>query len=77
MNSVGPQHQFYVPTGNLMEQGQNTLAIAVWGLDAVGGGLAGVSLVAEGDQADGIPVQQVPSPGYPAAVYGRPRPKDR
>jgi hypothetical protein len=33
-----------------------------------------VSLVAMGDQAGGVPVRPVPSPGYSAAVYGPPTP---
>jgi beta-galactosidase GanA len=74
VNNVGPQHQFYVPAGILNDHGPNTLAIAVWGLDATGGGLAKVSLVAMGNQAGGLPVQPVRSPGYSAAVYGQPTP---
>ena len=72
VNNVGPQHQFYVPAGILNDRGGNTLAIAVWGLDDPGGGLDQVSLVAEGNQAGGIPVDQVQSPSYSAGVYGRP-----
>jgi beta-galactosidase GanA len=72
VNNVGPQHQFYVPAGILNDQGSNTLAIAVWGLDDTGGGLDQVSLVAAGGQAGGIPVSPVASPGYSAAVYGPP-----
>jgi beta-galactosidase GanA len=72
VNNVGPQHQFYVPAGILNEHGGNTLAIAVWGLDDTGGGLDQVSLVAEGNQAGGVPVSQVASPGYSARVYGSP-----
>ena len=72
VNNVGPQHQFYVPAGILNDQGGNTLAIAVWGMDATGGGLDQVSLVAAGDQAGGVPVRPVLSPGYSAAVYGPP-----
>jgi beta-galactosidase GanA len=72
VNNVGPQHQFYVPSGILRDDGSNTLAIAVWGLDATSGGLPKVSLVAMGNQAGGVPVQPVASPGYSAAVYGRP-----
>jgi beta-galactosidase GanA len=72
VNNVGPQHQFYVPAGILNEHGGNTLAIAVWGLDDTGGGLDQVSLVAEGNQAGGVPVSQVASPGYSARVYGPP-----
>jgi beta-galactosidase GanA len=72
VNNVGPQHQFYVPAGILNDHGSNTLAIAVWGLDGSGGGLDQVSLVAAGNQAGGVPVQPVASPGYSAAVYGPP-----
>ena len=72
VNSVGPQHQFYVPAGILNDHGANTLAIAVWGLDAAGGGLDQVSLVAAGDQAGGVPPAQVASPGYSPEVYGPP-----
>jgi beta-galactosidase GanA len=72
INNVGPQHQFYVPAGILNDQGSNTLAIAVWGLDATGGGLDQVKLVAAGSQAGGVPVRPVDSPGYSADVYGPP-----
>ena len=72
VNNAGPQHQFYVPAGILNEHGTNTLAIAVWGLDQAGGGLDAVSLVAAGDQAGGVPVAPVSSPGYNPAVYGPP-----
>ena len=72
VNNVGPQHQFYVPAGLLNDQGDNTLAMAVWGMDATGGGLDQVSLVAAGNQAGGVPVRPVLSPGYSAAVYGAP-----
>jgi len=72
VNNAGPQHQFYVPAGILDDQGSNTLVIAVWGLDATGGGLDQVSLVAAGNQAGGVPVRQVASPGYSAQVYGPP-----
>lgn len=44
----------------------------MWGLDATGGGLDQVSLVAAGNQAGGVPVRPVLSPGYSAAVYGAP-----
>ena len=46
VNNVGPQHQFYVPAGILKDNGSNTLAIAVWGMNQAGGGLDAVSLVA-------------------------------
>ena len=71
-NQLGPQHRFYVPAGILNQDGMNTLAIAVWGLDQSGGGLDKVSLVALGDQSGGVPVQTVYSPGWNPAVYGPP-----
>jgi beta-galactosidase GanA len=72
VNNEGPQHQFYVPAGILNDHGSNTLAIAVWGLDQAGGGLDDVSLVAAGNQAGGVPVAPVASPGYNPAQYGAP-----
>jgi beta-galactosidase GanA len=72
VNNVGPQHQFYVPAGILNDDGQNTIAIADWGLDSTTGGLDQVSLVAAGNQATSLRVGQVASPGYSAAVYGPP-----
>jgi beta-galactosidase GanA len=72
INNVGPQHQFYVPAGILNDRGPNTLAIAVWGMDATSGGLDQVSLVAEGNQAGGVPVFGVDSPGYNPLQYGPP-----
>jgi beta-galactosidase GanA len=72
VNNVGPQHQFYVPAGILNDHGGNTLAIAVWGLNQAGGGLDQVSLVAAGNQAGGLPIAPVASPGYSPAVYGPP-----
>jgi len=74
VNNMGPQHQFYVPAGILRPRGDNTLAIAAWGLDATGGGLDQVSLVAEGNQAGGVAAAPVSSPGYSARVYGSPTP---
>ncbi len=71
-NKLGPQHRFYLPAGILNEDGNNTLAVAVWGLDPSGGSLAKVRLVALGDQSGGVPVQGVYSPGWNPSVYGRP-----
>ncbi len=70
-NKLGPQHQFYIPAGILNQDGNNTLAIAVWGLDQ-SAGLDQVKLVALGDQSGGVPVQNVNSPAYNPAVYGPP-----
>jgi beta-galactosidase GanA len=72
VNNVGPQHQFYVPAGILNDHGGNTLAIAVWGLNQAGGGLDQVKLVTAGNQAGGLPISSVASPGYSAATYGAP-----
>jgi Beta-galactosidase jelly roll domain len=71
-NQLGPQHRFYLPAGILNQNGTNTLAIAVWGLDQSGAGLDKVKLVALGDQSGGVPVQTVYSPGWNPAVYGAP-----
>ncbi|HEY2240069.1 MAG TPA: beta galactosidase jelly roll domain-containing protein, partial [Streptosporangiaceae bacterium] len=72
VNNVGPQHQFYVPAGILNDHGGNTLAIAVWGLNQAGGGLDQVKLVTAGNQAGGLPISPVASPGWSAATYGAP-----
>ncbi len=72
VNNVGPQHQFYVPEGILNDHGQNTIAIADWGLDDTTGGLDSVSLVAAGTQSTSLPVSLLDSPGYNPAVYGAP-----
>jgi beta-galactosidase GanA len=72
VDNTGPQYKFYVPAGVLNEHGPNTLAIAVWGLDASGGGLPAVSLAAAGNQASPLRVRPVDSPAYNAAVYGPP-----
>jgi beta-galactosidase GanA len=72
VNNTGPQTRFYVPAGILKDHGQNTLAIAVWSLDSSTGGLGAVSVVAAGDQAGGVAVRPVDSPGYNPAVYGPP-----
>jgi beta-galactosidase GanA len=71
-NKLGPQHRFYVPAGILDQNGRNTLAVAVWGLDPNGGRLDKVSLVTMGNQSGGVPVQPVYSPGWNPFVYGRP-----
>jgi beta-galactosidase GanA len=72
VNNVGPQHDFYVPAGILNDNGQNTIAIADWGLDTTTGGLDSVSLVSAGTQSTSLRIQPVNSPGYNPAVYGAP-----
>ncbi len=71
-NDLGPQHVFSLPAGILNPDGQNTVAIAVWGEDEAGGGLGNVSLVPYGTYAGGVPVSQVPSPPWNRATYGSP-----
>ena len=66
LNNVGPQHVFVVPNGILRADGRNTIAIASWGGDDGSGGLGAVSLVNLGTQAGGVPVRDVPAPGYRA-----------
>ena len=73
-NQLGPQHRFYLPAGILNQNGTNTLAVAVWGLDQSGAGLDKLKLVALGNQSGGVPVQPVYSPGWNPAVYGAPTP---
>jgi beta-galactosidase len=50
-NTVGPQTTFSLPAGILNTHGRNTVAIAVWGLDAQSGGLGQVSLIPYGEYA--------------------------
>ncbi|HEY0793723.1 MAG TPA: beta galactosidase jelly roll domain-containing protein, partial [Chthoniobacterales bacterium] len=70
-NDVGPQHDFSLPTGILNPNGDNELAIAVWGEDDLSGGLGDVSLVAAGAYWGGVPVRQVASPGW-SGSWGSP-----
>ena len=63
INDLGPQTTFPVPNGILRADGRNTIAIASWGADGTGG-LGSVSLTDLGTQAGGVPVADVPSPGW-------------
>jgi beta-galactosidase GanA len=73
-NDLGPQHVFSLPTGLLNPDGQNTVAVAVWGEDEAAGGLGNVSLVPYGTYRGGVSVSQVTAPGWNRATYGSPRP---
>ncbi|HUA45386.1 MAG TPA: beta-galactosidase [Solirubrobacteraceae bacterium] len=64
INDLGPQNTFYLPQGLLRTSGQNTLAVAEWSLAGGAGGLGQVSLVPYEILRGGIPVQNVPDPGY-------------
>lgn len=66
-NVLGPH-----PSGVLNDNGANTLAIAVWGLEPDSGRLPQVSLQSVGDQTGGVPVTAVPQPGWNAHTYGPP-----
>jgi hypothetical protein len=68
INDVGPQRDFVIPNGILVEGG-NTIAIASWAADA-SGGLGEVSLVELGTVAGGLSVAPVASPGYDALHHG-------
>jgi len=65
VNYLGPQHSFPIPNGILNPHGHNTIAIAVWNLDASTGGLGRVSLTIYGSYASSLVVRPVNSPGYP------------
>jgi beta-galactosidase len=69
INDVGPQKSFPIPNGILDPQGKNTIAIAVWNLDATSGGLGAVSLVNYGSVASSLRVKPVQGPAYDAARY--------
>ena len=71
-NVLGPQRRFYIPAGILNDNGSNTLAIAVWGLQPGSGGLPAVWLQYAGKQTGGVPVSAVAQPGWDAATYGAP-----
>lgn len=72
INDLGPQHLFSLPTGILNPNGENELAVAVWGEDDLSGGLGNVSLVASGSYWGGVPVRQVDSPGWSPQKWGEP-----
>jgi beta-galactosidase GanA len=64
VNYLGPQHSFPIPNGILNPDGPNTIALAVWNLDATSGGLGRVSLTDYGSWASSLRVGMVRSPGY-------------
>ncbi len=68
INQYGPQTRFVVPGGILRGQGRNSLVIASWGEDGTGG-IGAVSLVVEGNVLGGVPVRDVPAPGYDPHRY--------
>jgi beta-galactosidase GanA len=61
---IGPQTEFSLPAGLLHEHGANTLALAVTAKDAAPAGPGPVSLFTYADIRGGVPVSDVPAPGY-------------
>ncbi|WP_406456652.1 beta-galactosidase [Streptomyces sp. NBC_00876] len=74
VNYLGPQHSFPVPNGVLDPHGRNTVAIAVWNLDASTGGLGKVELTNYGSYASSLKVARNDSPRYDRARYAMPSP---
>ncbi|CAM5682672.1 beta-galactosidase [Streptomyces canus] len=68
---TGPQTRFVVPKGLLREQGDNTIALAVWSTKA-GAGPGSAKLVDLGASAGGIKVGTVAAPSYDASTYAMP-----
>ncbi|HLL68281.1 MAG TPA: beta-galactosidase [Micromonosporaceae bacterium] len=71
INDLGPQRVFPVPNGILNPRGENTIAIASWSVDG-SAGIGAVSLENLGTVQGGIPVGNVPAPGYDAARFTPP-----
>ncbi|MFH9552964.1 beta-galactosidase [Streptomyces sp. NPDC017435] len=68
---TGPQSRFVIPKGLLREQGNNTIALAVWSTED-GAGPGSVRLVGLGASAGGIKVATVAAPSYDAKTYAMP-----
>ncbi|WP_405560176.1 beta-galactosidase [Streptomyces canus] len=68
---TGPQTRFVIPKGLLREQGDNTIALAVWSTKA-GAGPGSAKLVDLGASAGGIKVGTVAAPSYDAQTYAMP-----
>ena len=62
VNNLGPQRIFPIPAGILNPNGENTIAIAVWGEQAGSGGLGTVTLFQYGNFSGGVPIKMVPAP---------------
>ncbi|MEV0775435.1 beta-galactosidase [Streptomyces sp. NPDC050428] len=68
---TGPQTRFVIPKGLLREEGNNTIALAVWSTEA-DAGPGSVKLVDLGASAGGINVGTVAAPSYDAKAYAMP-----
>jgi Beta-galactosidase jelly roll domain len=62
VNNLGPQKIFPIPAGILNPNGENTVAIAVWGEQNGSGGLGAVTLFQYGNFSGGVPIEMVPAP---------------
>ncbi|MEW2048768.1 beta-galactosidase [Streptomyces sp. NPDC005476] len=68
---TGPQSRFVIPKGLLREQGNNTIALAVWSTED-GAGPGSARLLDLGASAGGIKVATVAAPSYDAKTYAMP-----
>jgi len=59
---MGPEKIFPIPAAILNPNGENTIAIAVWGEQNGSGGLGAVTLFQYGNFSGGVPVKMVPAP---------------
>ncbi|ETS72933.1 beta-galactosidase A [Pestalotiopsis fici W106-1] len=65
VSNIGPQTQYPVPEGIWNYNGQNWLAVSLWALEAAGGSIASIELVAsEAVQSGREQVQVVESPAW-------------
>ena len=62
INNLGPQKIFPIPAGILNPNGENTVAIAVWGEQNGNGGLGAVSLFEYGNFSGSVPIEMIPAP---------------
>ena len=69
ISQYGPQTQFVLPAGILRGNGPNIVAIASWGGNDGTGGIGAVSMVLLGNVLGGVPVPDVPAPGYDPGRY--------
>ncbi|NGO43883.1 cellulase family glycosylhydrolase [Streptomyces sp. YC419] len=68
---TGPQTRFVIPKGILREQGDNSIALAVWSTEA-DAGPGSAKLVDLGASAGGVDVRPVAAPSYNAKTYAMP-----
>ncbi|MFF0013234.1 beta-galactosidase [Streptomyces sp. NPDC005374] len=69
--ATGPQTRFVIPKGILREQGDNSIALAVWS-NGKAAGPGSAKLVDLGATAGGIKVNPVAAPSYDPTTYAMP-----